>query len=83
MTHASRTRRKPGVHYAWVVLAVTFVTLLASAGVRSAPGVLIVPLEREFHWSRATISLAVSLSILLYGLIGPFAGALMQRAFSR
>jgi MFS family permease len=67
------------IHYAWVVLAVTFVTLLASAGVRATPSVLIVPLEQEFHWSRATISLAVSVSILLYGLMGPFAGALMQR----
>jgi MFS family permease len=61
------------------VLAATFVVLLAAAGVRSTPSVLIVPLEQEFHWSRATISLAVSISILLYGLMGPFAGALMQR----
>lgn len=66
-------------HYAWVVLGVTFLTLLASAGVRSVPGILIVPLEQEFHWTRATISLAISINILLYGLMGPFAGALMQR----
>ncbi len=66
-------------HYAWIVLGVTFLTLLAAAGIRSAPGVLIIPLEQEFHWSRATISLAVSINILLYGLMGPFAGALMQR----
>ena len=77
-TNNSATRA-PRVHYAWVVLAVTFITLLASAGIRSAPSILIVPLEQEFHWSRATISAAVSLSILLYGLMGPFAGALMQR----
>ncbi len=67
------------IHYGWVVLGVTFLTLLAAAGIRSAPGVLIIPLEQEFHWSRATISLAVSINILLYGLMGPFAGALMQR----
>jgi MFS family permease len=67
------------LHYAWVVLAATFVVLLAAAGVRSTPSILIIPLEQEFHWSRATISLAVSISILLYGLMGPFAGALMQR----
>jgi MFS family permease len=71
-----RTRR---IHYAWIVLATTFFTLLASAGVRATPSVLIVPLEQEFHWTRATISLAVSINILLYGLMGPFAGALMQR----
>ena len=44
-----------------------------------APGVLIVPLEREFGWSRATISFAVSVNLILYGLIGPFAAALMDR----
>ena len=69
--------RRP--HYAWIVLAVTFLVLLAAAGVRSTPGVLMVPIEGEFGWSRATLSLAVSVNILLYGLAGPFAGALMHR----
>jgi sugar phosphate permease len=67
------------LHYAWVVAAVTFLTLLAAAGVRATPGVLIVPLENEFGWSRATISFAVGLNIFLYGLIGPFAAAVMDR----
>ena len=67
------------LHYAWVVAAVTFLTLLAAAGVRATPGVLIVPLETEFGWSRATISFAVGVNILLYGLIGPFAAAVMDR----
>ena len=70
-------RRRP--HYAWVVLAVTFVALLAGAGIRATPSVLIVPLEEEFGWSRSTISLAISVNIFLYGLMGPFAGGLMQR----
>ncbi len=69
-------RRK--LHYGWLVAALTFLTLLAAAGVRSAPGVLIVPLEHEFGWSRATISLAVSINLLLYGLSGPFAAAVME-----
>ena len=67
------------VHYAWVVLGVTFLALLAGAGVRATPSVLIVPLEQEFGWSRSAISFAISINILLYGLMGPFAGALMQR----
>ncbi|WP_406696514.1 MFS transporter [Singulisphaera sp. Ch08] len=66
-------------HYAWVVAGLTFLTLLATAGVRATPSILIVPLEREFGWSRATISLAISVNLLLYGLIGPFAAALMDR----
>ncbi len=67
------------LHYAWIVAAVTFVVGLLTAGVRAAPGVLIIPLEQEFDWSRATISLAVGINLLLYGLVGPFAAALMDR----
>ena len=67
--------RKP--HYAWVVAAVTFLVLLVAGAIRSTPGLLLVPLETEFQWSRATISFAVGVNILLYGLIGPFAAALM------
>ncbi|HEX7243735.1 MAG TPA: MFS transporter [Longimicrobiaceae bacterium] len=66
-------------HYAWVVAGVTFLTLLAAAGVRSAPAVLMVPLEEELGWSRATLSLAVSVNLVLYGLMGPFAAAIMDR----
>ncbi|MGH7064779.1 MAG: MFS transporter, partial [Stellaceae bacterium] len=67
------------LHYAWIIAAVTFVVGLLTAGVRAAPGVLIVPLEHEFDWSRATISFAIGINLLLYGLVGPFAAALMDR----
>ena len=66
-------------HYGWVVAAVTFAILLVGAGVRATPGVLIVPLEHEFGWSDATISAAIAINILLYGLLGPFAVAIMER----
>ncbi|WP_404338189.1 MFS transporter [Sphingomonas sp. MMS12-HWE2-04] len=63
--------------YAAIAAAVTFLALLASAGLRSAPGVMMLPLELHFGWDRATISAAAAIGILLYGLIGPFAAALM------
>ncbi|MBH8572013.1 MFS transporter [Nostocaceae cyanobacterium CENA369] len=66
-------------HYGWLIAGLTFLALLVAAGIRSAPGVLIVPLEKEFGWSRATISLAISVNLILYGLIGPFAATLMER----
>src|SRR5262245_4727648 len=66
-------------HYGWIVVGVTFVVLLIGAGVRSTPGVLMVPFEEEFGWSRATISFAVSVSLGLYGVMGPFAAAFMER----
>jgi MFS family permease len=67
------------LHYAWIVAGVTFVTLLAAAGTRATPGVLIVPLQHEFGWNRAEISGAVSINLVLFGLIGPFAAAFMAR----
>src|SRR5918912_2808919 len=67
------------VHYAWIVAGVGFVTLITAAGFRSTTGVLIVPLQDEFGWSRATIGLAVSFNLLLYGLGGPFAAGLVER----
>jgi len=73
------TDHSPTAHYAWVVVAITFVILLVSAGVRAVPAVLMLPLEQEFGWLRTTTSAALSVNILLYGLTGPFAGSLMAR----
>jgi len=67
------------IHYGWIVVGVTCLALLTGAGVRSTPGILMVPLEQEFHWSRATIALAVSINLILYGCIGPFAAAIMEK----
>src|SRR3954466_13048421 len=67
------------VHYAWIVAGVTFIVLLMTAGVRATPGVLMVPLEEEFGWSRAAISGAVAINIALFGVIGPFAASVMGR----
>jgi len=73
-------RRLQGrLHYAWIVAALTFATLLVVAGIRATPGVLIVPLEQAFGWSRDRITLAVSVGLCLFGLMGPFAAAAMQR----
>ncbi|POM25487.1 putative MFS-type transporter YhjX [Actinomadura rubteroloni] len=67
------------IHRAWPIAAVAFVALVGAAGFRAAPGVLMVPLQDEFGWSRATTSLAVSVNLVLYGLTAPFAAALMDR----
>ena len=71
--------RKNRIHPAWIIAAITFATLFATAGFRSAPSVLILPLEDDFGWSRDVISLAVAINVLLYGLTAPFAAALMER----
>ncbi|MGN6673465.1 MAG: MFS transporter, partial [Thermomicrobiales bacterium] len=65
--------------YGWFIVGVTFLTMLAASGVRAVPGVLILPLEHEFGWSRSVVALAVSINLLLFGLCGPFAAAVMER----
>jgi sugar phosphate permease len=57
----------------------TFLALLTSAGIRATSTVMVLPLEHDFGWDRATVSLALSVNLLLFGLCGPFAGALMTR----
>ncbi len=75
----SLARRLQGrLHYAWIVAALTFLTLLVVAGIRATPSVLIVPLEHDFGWGRDQITLAVSVGLCLFGLMGPFAAAAMQ-----
>ncbi|CAB4536896.1 unannotated protein [freshwater metagenome] len=70
---------KRKIHPGWFAVAVTFATLIATAGFRSAPSVLIIPLEEAFGWSRTDISLAVAINVLLFGLVAPFAAALMEK----
>src|SRR5262249_10217763 len=67
------------IHRAWFVGAVALVAIVGAAGFRATPGVLITPLQQAFGWSTATISLAVSVNLVLYGLTAPFAAALMDR----
>ena len=72
-------RRFFGRHYALAVTALIFCALLAAAGLRSTPGVLMVPWEQAFGWTRSSISFAAATGILLFGITGPFAAAAMQR----
>ena len=71
-------RRPFGQTYAFVVVGTIFLCLLIAAGSRSAPGVLLTPWHKAFGWDRTVISLAAAIGIFLYGLVGPFAAALMQ-----
>jgi MFS family permease len=73
---AARPRR---VHYAWVMVAVTFLVLLVAAGIRAAPGALVLPFEEEFGWGRGSISLAAAVSLVTFGLGAPLGGSLIGR----
>jgi sugar phosphate permease len=67
------------LHYGWIVVAVSFVAMLVAAGTRSAPSVLMVPWESEFGWSRATISFAIAVQLMIFGIVGPFSAGFIDR----
>jgi sugar phosphate permease len=67
-----------GIHYGWVIVAVTFLTSLTTAGAMGLPGALILPLSREFGWDIAEISSAIAIRLVLFGLMAPVAAALIE-----
>lgn len=69
----------PKLHRAWIVAAITFVTLIAAAAFRSTTSIMFEPLENEFGWTRSLTSSAVSVNLIFYGLTAPFAATLMER----
>lgn len=75
--------RAKGIHYAWLIVGVTFLALLASAGFRSTIGVFVVPFDEEFGWSRAQVSGAIAINLVFYGLVAPFAAAFVERVGAR
>jgi cyanate permease len=68
-----------GIHYGWVLVAVTFLTMVATAAAMGVLGVLLLPVRSEFGWETGSISGALALRLVLFGLMGPFAAALIQR----
>jgi sugar phosphate permease len=68
-----------GIHYGWVMVALTFLIAVSSAGALGVLGAFLLPLQREFGWDTGSISGALALRLLLFGLVAPFAAALLQR----
>ena len=67
------------IHRAWLVAAVTFLTLICAAAFRSTTSILFMPLEMEFGWSRSLTSTALAVNLIVYGVTAPFAATLMER----
>lgn len=70
---------KRKLHYAWIIVFVTFLTLLAVQGVRLSFGAFIQPWEEEFSLDRGTISLISMLSFIVYGASQPLIGRLVDK----
>lgn len=67
------------IHFSWIILSVTFVSIIAAGIIRSSSGVFIVPFEEQFGWARSSISFAFAVGLFLYGLSGPFMAAFVEK----
>ena len=68
-----------GIHYAWVIAAVTFFAMLTTSAALGLPGVMLQPLSKEFGWSIDELSSVFAVRFVLYGLLGPFAAIFIAR----
>src|SRR4051812_31062088 len=73
-----QTLARGKLHYGWVVVGIAFLTLLIAAAAARSVSVMIVPIEHEFGWSRATVSAAIAVNLCLFGLMGPFSAAVIE-----
>jgi len=73
------TLKRRGIHYAWFVAFICFLTMLTSSAALGLPGVLLRPLGKEYGWDVEQISSALALRFALYGLMGPFAALFIDR----
>jgi sugar phosphate permease len=77
LVSGSLTRR--GIHYAWVIAAVTFFAMLTTSAALGLPGAMLQPLSKEFGWSTDQLSSVFAVRFALFGLLGPFAAIFVVR----
>jgi sugar phosphate permease len=75
----ARALSRRGIHYGWVMVALTFVYAVFSASAMGVPSVLIVPMSKDLGWSIGELSAPQGLRLALFGLAAPLAGGLMLR----
>jgi MFS family permease len=77
--HQQHPKAGPRFFYGYIVVAAAFIIMAVCWGIFNAFGVFFIPLVDEFGWSRATISGAFSVSMILSGLLGMVMGGLNDR----
>ena len=75
----SSALERRGLHYAWVIAAVTFLAMLTTSAALGLPGAMLQPLSREFGWSTDQLSSVFAVRFALFGLLGPFAAVFIAR----
>jgi MFS family permease len=67
------------LHYSWIILIVTFLSIIVAGIIRSSSGIFIEPFENDFGWGRANISFAFAICLFVYGASGPFMAAFVEK----
>ena len=67
------------IFYGWWVVAAFCVTTFISTGIRHAVGPFLKPIVGDLGLDRASFSLVIAVSLLLYGVFMPIAGMLLDR----
>jgi sugar phosphate permease len=75
----SGTMTRRGIHYAWVIAAVTFFAMLTTSAALGLPGAMLQPLSKEFGWTTDQLSSVFAVRFALFGLLGPFAAIFIAR----
>ena len=70
---------RSGLHRAWLIALVGFAVITCAGTFTGMPNLLVGPLHDSFGWSHGTVSVAVSVNTVLYGLTAPFAATMMDR----
>lgn len=75
----ARRLARHGIHYGWVMVALTFANMICTSAATSLPGVLILPLTAEFGWAKADVAGAIAIMLVMFAAMAPFSGALLLR----
>jgi len=71
--------RRPRFFYGWVIVGIAIINLVLVYGIRHSFSVFFPPILDEFGWSRGSTAIMLSLNLLIYGLVAPIAGSLVDR----
>jgi MFS family permease len=70
---------KRPLHYGWIIVAVSFVSMFIGLGARGSFPIFYVAMLEEFHWTRAGTAGVFSVGMLTAAITMPIVGALFDR----
>lgn len=67
------------IYYGWIIVGACFVIIALVSPIISSFSVFYVAVLQDFHWSRGSTAIALSLHLVIGGIASPFAGDLIDR----